>query len=672
MKIFVRKNNATLGPYRKEEFEELQKKGAINKSDLICLDGKNWIQMKDSGLVQSGALKKLGWKLGVVIICFSILMTLIFYFADLGGFSGWQEGSESRDLDYFNWGEEENDSFKNGATVLVSRSGEVQVRDAGEKELAEAKDGQVLSPGARIETGKEGEAVVLFSNGTSVAVGKKTNFSVNMFGQKDFNASDDVLGSVKGETSASQIKLDLKLGELVVVVKKLDRESSIIVSSKLGFAGVRGTSFSLKAEEDSCLVNVLSGEVDFLDTRKRSKFVRANERAWSDGKELVLERKISPKDRERIEAMEAKAKEAIKGVPISSLREYFDLVNPSLGMCDPEEKNKRFLAAGGNAEITNSINRGLNWLISMQQEDGSWGAGDKDESGNNIKLDLWHKKSMTAQAVLCLLGNCELDPDTVQGKALEKGIQFLQTNLSANVGGGNRGSYGHPMQTRALVLGYKLLKRPELESVAFKAVATVIDGQNENGGWAYAYGKGPVAHVDLSVTGWNVMALAEAQLAGIKVNGLNGAMERSMKYVKKSQDQSGMFSYKTGTSGKASLTGMGVHCLQLGGMGSSVEAKRGLTWLKDNLPTQWKKLDLYGMRHASKASAGAMNSIGQILYWEKFRGLIPEIIIRNQLPAGLWPSANHFHGDSDLFRSILALDVLLTFYEKRSMQNPEK
>jgi hypothetical protein len=89
--------------------------------------------------------------------------------------------------------------------------------------------------------------------------------------------------------------------------------------------------------------------------------------------------------------------------------------------------------------------------------------------------------------------------------------------------------------------------------------------------------------------------------------------------------------------------------------------------LKDNLPTQWKKLDLYGMRHASKASAGAMNSIGQNLYWEKFRGLIPEIIIRNQLPAGLWPPANHFHGDSDLFRTILALDVLLTLYEIRSM-----
>ena len=100
--------------------------------------------MKDSGLVQTGALKKLGWKLVVVITCFSILMTLIFYFADLGGFSGWQGSNESRDLDYFNWGEEENDSLKNGATVLVSRSGEVHVRDAGEKELAEEKDGGSL------------------------------------------------------------------------------------------------------------------------------------------------------------------------------------------------------------------------------------------------------------------------------------------------------------------------------------------------------------------------------------------------------------------------------------------------------------------------------------------------------------------------------------------------
>ena len=51
---------------------------------------------------------------------------------------------------------------------------------------------------------------------------------------------------------------------------------------------------------------------------------------------------------------------------------------------------------------------------------------------------------------------------------------------------------------------------------------------------------------------------------------------------------------------------MGVHCLQLGGEGNSVEAKKGLDWLFENLPTSWGNIDFYGIRHAGMACVGAM------------------------------------------------------------------
>ena len=43
----------------------------------------------------------------------------------------------------------------------------------------------------------------------------------------------------------------------------------------------------------------------------------------------------------------------------------------------------------------------------------------------------------------------------------------------------------------------------------------MIDGQNPNGGWAYGFGQGVGAHVDLSVTGWCIQALKAFALTGL-------------------------------------------------------------------------------------------------------------------------------------------------------------
>ena len=75
------------------------------------------------------------------------------------------------------------------------------------------------------------------------------------------------------------------------------------------------------------------------------------------------------------------------------------------------------------------------------------------------------------------------------------------------MGAGNTSSYSHPIRAYALCEAYTMTKIPKLKEYAKRASEHIIKGQNESGGWAYGYGKGPVAHTDLSVTGWNIQAL---------------------------------------------------------------------------------------------------------------------------------------------------------------------
>ena len=49
-----------------------------------------------------------------------------------------------------------------------------------------------------------------------------------------------------------------------------------------------------------------------------------------------------------------------------------------------------------------------------------------------------------------------------------------------------------------------MAKIPKLKEFAQRTKKVSIDGQHPNGGWAYKYGPGEGAHVDLSVTGQTV------------------------------------------------------------------------------------------------------------------------------------------------------------------------
>ena len=158
--------------------------------------------------------------------------------------------------------------------------------------------------------------------------------------------------------------------------------------------------------------------------------------------------------------------------------------------------------------------RGLNWLKTAQDEDG---VGETRTRMIRV-IPKNDRNAMTAMALLAYLGHCELQDSPTFGPTVQKGIDFLtSTPPDGPVQWGR--ILSHPIRTYALC-GARHDQNPQAQEYAKRAAEVVVKGQNESGGWAYGYGKGPVAHTDLSVTGWNIQALKAAALTVFQLMGL--------------------------------------------------------------------------------------------------------------------------------------------------------
>ena len=346
-------------------------------------------------------------------------------------------------------------------------------------------------------------------------------------------------------------------------------------------------------------------------------------------------------------------KSALKGIGLS-------LPKTMQQRCDPKKRLARLRSGGGKEMTETAIIRGLDWLKANQDPEGSWGGKDKDGEGNPKATN---KDAMTGMALLAFLGHCELQDSPDYGPTVQKAINFLtSTPPDKPVGGGNTGSYSHPIRTYALCEAYTMTKIKKLEEFAKRAAIHVIKGQNESGGWAYAYGKGVAAHTDLSVTGWNIQALKAAALTGISIDGLDEAMDKAVEYTKKCQDQSGKFAYKIGSGGKPSLTGTGVLCLQIWKNAKSEEAKKGLEWIVANQAKDWKSVNIYEWYYHAQACFQATGVSGGSGFWRAWNKDFQQIVCGAQASDGHWPGGKHYHGESDIYNTTMTILMLEVYY----------
>ena len=173
-----------------------------------------------------------------------------------------------------------------GAIIIASATGKVMVipapRYSGSQEVKPVpRDviiGEPLPDGSTIMTGANSEADLLLTTGSLAKVGPNSKLVLSAFWQKDFRASAKKVTDLKEETSPSRVAFKLEIGDLVVDVKKLNRESSFVVESPLGDAGIRGTQFGFSSDPKSTGLSVLEGKVTFQDSKKRTTSVETSKK----------------------------------------------------------------------------------------------------------------------------------------------------------------------------------------------------------------------------------------------------------------------------------------------------------------------------------------------------------------------------------------------------------
>ena len=132
-----------------------------------------------------------------------------------------------------------------GAIIIANMEGDVSVtnNDTGEKLSSDrVKVGGLIFDGHTVETGKGAKVVLLFSSGTITTLKEESVLNIKKFAQQKFDPKTaGKLADRKDEPSPSETVIDLSLGDMVVDVKKLKKESSFNIDSPVGTAGIRGT-----------------------------------------------------------------------------------------------------------------------------------------------------------------------------------------------------------------------------------------------------------------------------------------------------------------------------------------------------------------------------------------------------------------------------------------------
>jgi hypothetical protein len=172
-------------------------------------------------------------------------------------------------------------------------------------------------------------------------------------------------------------------------------------------------------------------------------------------------------------------------------------------------------AFGGTGETEDAVQLGLAWLKKNQRNEGNWSLRGPYKGGA-ANEDV---PAATSMALLAFLGAGNTHQSGDYADVVNKGIRYLvsrqrEDGFLAEGSPSRQKMYSHAQATIAVCELYGLTRDPYLAEPAQKAVQFCVEAQSNRGGWRYE----PREDQDVSVTGWYVMALMSARMAGIPVD----------------------------------------------------------------------------------------------------------------------------------------------------------
>jgi Prenyltransferase and squalene oxidase repeat len=318
-----------------------------------------------------------------------------------------------------------------------------------------------------------------------------------------------------------------------------------------------------------------------------------------------------------------------------------------------------FAQAPVKDRLSDSVDRGLAFLALLQEKDGAW------------QLSGAKHPAVTSLAVMAYLSAGHVPGEGAYRANIEKGVRWVldQQQPSGVIAVPTyEEMYQHGIATMMLceVAGMCDAKTArDLKPAIEKAVKIILKAQRtekgvNRGGWRYRVDS---PDADMSVTGWQILALRAARNLGCDVPAER--VEMAMEFVKQCRDaREGGFAYIPGAQVSVACTGTAVLALELCGKDRhlSREAALGGSYVL-NHPL---KLGDPNFFYSAYYSSQAMFQLGNN-YWSVFRPRLHKLLLDGQKGNGSWID-NEPHGASfTTAMAILALTVeyrLLPLYQR--------
>jgi len=325
--------------------------------------------------------------------------------------------------------------------------------------------------------------------------------------------------------------------------------------------------------------------------------------------------------------------------------------------------NVNVLDANQWKKVDASVQRGLTWLATQQQADGSFRSTDVGQP------------AITSFCLMAFLAQGENPANGQYQQQLEKAIDFIADQQKANglistkapndvpiprkvehYTVGAPSVYNHAIAGLALSEAYGQCNPDQAKRLApiiEKAIAATLEMQGWRpkrawsiGGWRYLDTDFDI-DADLSSTGWQLMFLRSAKNAGFDVP--KSSIDAAVKYVEKCFLKDGdrqVFVYMVGVreASTRAMAGAGVLAMAHAGKHDSEEAIASGEWILKRDFTQYNKdTPIHGAKwspdryhYGSFLCTQAMFQLGG-KYWEQFYPPLVETLLNNQQADGAWP-----------------------------------